>query len=137
MKVIVRIESELIEAAKSNGVGELFAEESGFRARWTQPAGEGEVIGARYSMTYDAQTRVLEVERISDYISRMAFCEETRTRGELKIKEGHFETEIFTHRLRVPADGYGVAELRYDLIMAGHEPISNLMVISVSEVKED
>jgi len=133
MKVSVRIKSDLFEGSGSEGIGESLLEEGRLRITWIQPAGEGEALGVKYALTYDMATGVLEVERFSNHISRMAFCEGARTRGELRTVEGCFETEIFTHRLTVPGEGFGETVLSYDLLSDGQEPIQNTLVISVFE----
>ena len=136
MKVNVRIESDFSKDSNGEGIGECLFDEGRLRINWIQPAGEGEALGAKYSLTYDSRTHVLEVERFCDHISRMAFCEGVKTRGELQTTEGCFATEIFTHRLDIPETGFGRTELLYDLISDGQEPISNMLAISVYEVGE-
>lgn len=135
MKIFVRIKSHLSEDPGSVGIGECFFDEGTRKITWIQPAGEGEVFGAKYSLHYDDETHVLEVERVSSHISRMAFCQGVRTRGELQTPEGSFETQIFTHRMTIPENGIGDTELHYDLIPGDGEPIRNTLVISVFEDK--
>jgi hypothetical protein len=133
MSASVKIMSDLSAESGSIGIGDVLFEETRLRINWIQPAGEGEALGVKYSLTYDTLTGVLEVERFSNHISRMAFCEGARTRGELRTVEGCFETEIFTHRLTVPENGFGEIVLLYDLLTDGQEPMHNTLVISVSE----
>ncbi len=136
MRIFVRLKSELSEETRSEGFGESFFEDGLLRISWIQPAGGSEPLGVKYAMTFDTATGVLEVERFSNHISRMAFCEGVRTRGELRTVEGCFETEIFTHRLTIPGDGTGDTILLYDLLTAGGEPMQNKLVISVTAEEE-
>lgn len=136
MKVTVRIRSDFSAESGGEGIGESFFDAGRYRIDWIQPAAEGEALGAKYVMTFDTRTGVLEVDRYSGHISRMAFCEGVRTRGELQTTEGNFETEIITHVMKNPGNGIGRTELRYDLLSDGQEPVSNMLVIDVSEAQE-
>lgn len=137
MKISVRIASDFSEGPSGSGIGE-YAFENGKRLiSWIQPAGEDESIGAKYSLVYDTQTGILEVERFCDHISQMTFCSGVKTRGELRTPEGHFEIEIFTHVLSIPDDGLGQAVLRYDLLAQGQEPIPNTLILSIAKINEE